>query len=567
MEEKTWCDLTGANADTRGKSAEKVVIKNGSQKKGTSGYSDDSVYVSYNLKGFWHQKNPFGQKGYSVFEIPEAGLDRRVGYPMLAREGLFIEIPLNAVFETIDVKIVEHKTIPGEYNFLPVPDDMPENRKISFKPNKKIYSLDDPYPETSVEFVETVNVMNVPCVHLCVYPFQYNPKSKKIKALTTIDITVHFTHIDSNEETRHIRDQRYKQDILGDTNEFSDQVNSAPRKRMLIITTGDLEESLNKYKGVKAITYDVSIILKEDILPLYPDKKEVDAIRSYIMEEDMKNPISYLILGGGIDKIPTHMIKLPVSRNKVACDNYYCSKDGSPLPQFCVGRFPASTPQEMAKIADFAAVHNQFSNDTCKTTIFTSYNDPKRGYEQCLEDIAEKLETISSEFAVTRRYDGKCNKDDLITSINKGAGFINYRGHGNYYKWQSKNGLSVKDVSTLNVGNNTPHVLSIACSTNGIHKKNCFGASWIKNLKAISFLGASAPSFTLVNHIFTKFLWEALQKPEITTIGDAFVWATIALYKNESENTANQIHINILEYLLLGDPTSDYMVDSISVNA
>ena len=79
---------------------------------------------------------------------------------------------------------------------------------------------------------------------------------------------------------------------------------------------------------------------------------------------------------------------------------------------------------------------------------------------------------------------------------------------------------------------------------------------WIKQLKAISFLGASAPSYTTVNHVFDKYLWEGIHQKKITKIGDIFVWATLELYRNKPDR---HTITNILEYLLLGDPSADYM--------
>lgn len=113
------------------------------------------------------------------------------------------------------------------------------------------------------------------------------------------------------------------------------------------------------------------------------------------------------------------------------------------------------------------------------------------------------------------------------------------------------------------MGKNTPIVLSIACSNNDLYHARCFGISWIKYYQAVSFLGASAPSYTYVNHSFDKFLWEAINSQKLSNIGDIYVWATLKLYQNDKSIYARK---NIREYLLLGDVSADYLADDISHN-
>jgi len=550
MSEKVWINLS--KTDSAGQAAEKIVMQTDYLGTDSSGI----VSISYHLKGFWNQDNPFGKKDLSLFDIPQAGFASEYGVPMVIREGLFVAIPQGSTYEKLEAKIIEKKELAENYDLLSVPKNVLETEETSFEPNIEIFSSDAEYPGIIAEYVDTVEIMGVQCVHLYVYPLQYKPKSKKINALTNILITVHFNRTDSVESTQQIRNPKYTQQLLGYPQKTDKLGTIGTKPRMLIITTTELAYSLRIYEGVKKITYDVSITMKEDILLLYPGKSEQEAIHSYIMAEDKKNHISYLVLGGGIDKIPTRMLRDP-SVGEIANDNYYCSTGdkNKPLPLFALGRFPVSTIPEMNDVVDFASYYNRFFNNKRKTAIFTSFNDSSRGYEQCKEDIAA---TLAGDFTVTKCYDGKCSKKELIEKINAGTGIINYRGHGDYDCWQSSNGLSTADVPGLKVERNTPQVLSIACNNNGIHKTNCFGISWIKNLKAVSFLGASAPSYTYTNHHFDKFLWEAIHKEKITIIGDIFVWATLALYRNYPDNLTTT---NILEYLLLGDPSSDYMDD------
>lgn len=161
-------------------------------------------------------------------------------------------------------------------------------------------------------------------------------------------------------------------------------------------------------------------------------------------------------------------------------------------------------------------------------------------------------ETIGNHYQVCKKYGGQSSKQDVINVINAGVGVLNYRGHGSEVEWQASNGLSKADVPGLANESMTPQILSIACLNNRIdHDAPCFGASWILAQKAVTFLGASRPSYTDVNHIFDKYLWDTIIHDGVKEAGRIFNLATARLYlNNPGVATEHNIHM----YLLLGDP-------------
>lgn len=589
MPKKQWVNLSGTAADVAlgGKVAKKRVKKPKARGRTSDAtwQSDEGVTsITYTLAGYFNQENPFGQEGFSLFDVPDATYSKKVGAPMLVREGVYVLIPDGMVFEKIETKIVKEEILPGEYKMLPVPADVPGTDTLRFEKDETIFSSDDLYPENPVEYAGLINLDGASCVHLYVYPFQYRPKSKQATALNQIDIKIYFTksRLDSVSDSSQGRPSRFLNEILGNEQDIAKHSRKADltegklKKRMLIITTEDLVPSLRKYEQAKQNTYNVSIVTKEEILPLYPSESsesEVEAIHSYIKAEDDRDHISYLILGGGLDKIPSKMLNIRKDGiGSVANDNYYCSKGDldDPAPLFSLGRFPVSTADEMDKVVDLAISYNQFFNDKRKTAVFATCQkyDYNRmgGYRECTEAIVEGLQ---DDFTAIKCYDGECTQEELVSEIEKGAGFVNYRGHGTNTSWHAGNSFSIKDIEALNVGRNTPHVLNIACNNNKIQEGECLGSSWIKNLKAISSLGASCPSYTMTNHDFNKLLWEAINLKKFTAIGDIFFEATRALYRNGKSNPEDPecimdddcVRVNILAFLLLGDPVSDYMDD------
>jgi hypothetical protein len=291
----------------------------------------------------------------------------------------------------------------------------------------------------------------------------------------------------------------------------------------------------------------------EDIVKKYPDVVASDeALRKYVMGEHHRSAIRYLILGSDVDKIPIHPVP-DIPFWSVFSDNYYSTEENSILPNFSVGRFPVSDAAAMSKLVNTLLSYREWYSEKRKNAVFSAHQDAL--YKECLDEIAGQVSGVVN---VIKRYAGESSKEELISAINQGAGFINYRGHGMPTEWTSSIGLNNDDIPGLTVGQNISHVLSIACYNNKINEPNCFGATWIRNGKAVSFLGASTESPTIVNQSFNKYLWEAISTGNFSIIGDIYISAILALYKNDTKGEQN-VKIAIQEYLLLGDPTADYL--------
>lgn len=503
--------------------------------------------ISYKVPGVWREEAPYDVSGYTVFNLPEAGYMTRVGGPMLVQEGIFVAIPPCTRYK--DMEIISSMTMElnGEYQILPVPKPILETETPEFIENEEIYA-GGMYPGIAAEYAGEEVVMGIRCAHIYIYPLQYEGKDKKAVLYTDIEIKVHFEPVDSDTEEPGFCPPAFRPLILG-SEKYETDADEKPR--MLIITTDKLQDSLKLYQGIKTFLYETELVLAEDIYKSYSQKKQDEAILEYLIAEHARKPLSYVVLGGGINSIPTHK-----DAEGFACDSYYCTDGTSVLPRFALSRFPADTPEEMTCLCDIASYYDRFYNETRRKAIFTAYND--KGYIQCKKDIASSMK---SGLEILERNDGSWTKKQLIDTINAGAGLINYRGHGGWNCWQSSNGLSVEDVRTLDVKKNTPVVLSLACSNNNLYKGVCFGVSWIKYEKAIAFLGASNPSYTYVNDAFDKFLWEAIDLEKLSNIGDIYVWATLKLYQNDQSYYAK---VNIREYLLLGDVSADYLQNDIT---
>jgi hypothetical protein len=532
----------------------------------TVGYTN----IKYVLNDLWHNNEPYGQVGKSTFNLPEAGMNDNPGHPMLPREGLFIAIPSNATITSVGVNENTKTIMNGKFDILPVPKPNLEGERLMFEQSSDIYDSDSDYPAISIEYAGDINVFGITCAHFLFSPLRYTPANGKIAAITQATIRVNYELNKNPEETAavetltqpHFAEQLLGYDIMSETSNLP---------RLLILTNQDLSGAMDKYREAKSAKYTVETVFYEDIVTS-PDDDAPELIYNFLKKYHTEKPIRHLVIGGEVNIIPTKLLvdEAKPLDPKVASDSYYCidTANDNYIPRFSISRFPASNVAELSGLCALALEYPTVSKDKRETAIFTTFSDNKtKVYDECKDDICTAVEASGRGINIQKYYDKSCSKKDLINAINYGVGFINYRGHGAWDRWQSSIGLNTMDVGNLRLGSDTPHVLSVTCCNSAIHlyPELCFGAAWIRQLKAISFLGTSAATYTTENNFFDKFLWEAICPPNIKTaglsvIGDIYFQAIVNFVRQFPANSRAQA--NIKKYLLLGDGTADYLEQS-----
>jgi hypothetical protein len=535
----------------------------------------ETTSVSYDLKGLWQGMLTHKDTDYDFFDTIDSGYMQEVGAPRVPQEGVYVAIPENAEVNEVKVVSKTEKELDGEFNILPAPKPVFEGEEEEFIPDKKIYDSDDLFPGKYIDFVGTKHMGGRKVAHILIYLYQYKPKSRKIIALESLELEIIYETkpgMDSTPVRRTPRKSPVDNLILdcesaqqtdavdsggADAQKLKDPDNAA---NYVIITTTDLESSFSIFAAAKSFLYQVKIVTLDEILAEFPNPAHDVAIRDFLIyaAANWHVPPEWVVLGGNINDIPTHM--QTDEGATFPSDHYYADLKGDMCPDISVSRFPASTPTDMKKICDTAAYYNRYNSSWRDNVLLTAYE--RDDYIQCKNDIAD---TIGSAFTVLKRYAGEASKQQVIDAIDAGVGFINYRGHGMPDSWSASNGLHSSDIPNLTNGDKTPQILSICCLNNDLdnytepgwppYQPPCFGINWIKDEKAITFLGASRPSYTSVNHLFDKYLWDGIINEGLSKAGNIFNWGTTKLYLN---NPGQSTKHNIYMYLLLGDPTADY---------
>ena len=174
-------------------------------------------------------------------------------------------------------------------------------------------------------------------------------------------------------------------------------------------------------------------------------------------------------------------------------------------------------------------------------------------------------------------------KGTLNNALNKGAGFVDFSGHGNTNVWATHphensliwlpaGGYFNYDVMGLANGDRLPIVVTGACSVSKYDKdENCFSWSWIKNNEGggIASFGATGLGYGYIAEYVTYGLIEKITietfrayKNGAITPGEMWTRAINRYMQNPGiENEAD--YKTILEYQLFGDPTLSISEDSL----
>jgi hypothetical protein len=348
---------------------------------------------------------------------------------------------------------------------------------------------------------------------------------------------------------------------LDSLSELDDEIhaglkNPELRGEFLIITTEELKNAVEPLATAKSKHHSTIVVTKKEIASEFPAPKEEESIKSFLKfaVNHWRDPPDWLVLAGDVEQIPTHItgfesavFGLPPN---LASDHFYADLWDDLAPEIVVSRLPTSDPDTMWKLCNLLASGSCQSGSWKKNLLLAAYEDT--GYINCSDDIAT---TAQTHFTVSKRYGGQSSSQEVKNDLNNGVVIANYRGHGSDFSWSASNGLKTADVQGLNNTNRIPLVFSVACWNAHIDMDGeCFGETWLRNEKALSFLGATRPSFTMANHDFNRYLFDAIVNYHLTRVGDIVNWAKAKLLLNYSP--AKYARDNVRMYVLLGDPTA-----------
>ena len=455
-----------------------------------------------------------------------------IGQPALPAYIKIIEIPQGAepVVEVLRDK-VEIVDLSAYGNHVPLfPMQAPVNKGAQSVPafayDRQVYAVKGYHAPELVRVEIMGESRGVRLAKLIVSPVEYEPVQNRLRVHTDLDFEIRFEGADYN--ATQAKKRRYRSNGFRVSETVG--VNAAAfRMAAHAAKANRMEEQPLRYAIVADPKFRDSlqgfITWKRqqgyDVVEAYTSDEQVgvtaESIRAYLKKlydnatEAAPAP-TYVLLVGDTDEIPPFPSRYPnlpeygIGNNHIT-DFYFVEYTGDTLPDAYLGRFSASTVEElmpqiyktmyMSRIDGVAA-------DFIDTTLLVAGNDerfnhsylnPALRYLQAYAAAEENVAAILYPAPASSSYD---MEDEIIARISAGAGQVFYTGHGMPYEWSEpkisttvlKDKIFNKDKYPMMVGN---------CCLSGKfnYSTPCFGEQLLRSVDkgAVVYIGATNNSY------------------------------------------------------------------------
>ena len=301
------------------------------------------------------------------------------------------------------------------------------------------------------------------------YPIQYNPATKTLRVYSRIDVDITSTNdiandnvlsrgsnsIKSNSEFMHI----YNDLFINSNNDTRFEYLSDEGSMLIICYDDFIDEmqSLVDWKNKKGI--------HTEIVGINEVGSSASSMQNYINDYYYENNLTYLLLVGDINQIPTHIV------NGAASDPSFGFINGDDsFAEVIVGRFSANNPGELQTQIDRTLDYELGPEliDHLNNALGIASNQGP-GYAGLSDDDFNDLlwNDFLSPFTYDSFegiYDGGGSVSQGVNAINEGVGIINYTGHAGQTGWGNGAALGVNDVNNLENAGKLPFIFTVGCN-------------------------------------------------------------------------------------------------------
>ncbi|WP_455392127.1 C25 family cysteine peptidase [[Eubacterium] cellulosolvens] len=439
---------------------------------------------------------------------------------------------------------------------------------------------------------------------LQIYPCKYNPNIQQVTLYHHAKIKVYFLDYATTGTTQ-----------TGSRAPRAGNDNTEPEVNFVILTSQPLLDELVPFaawktrKGLNTVIVDVNTIYENETFTGFDEPEE---LRNYIQFMHNTYGTDYVLLAGDYDTVPPRMCEDPnpyygADDGEIPADSYYAcisedstwDVDGDHIygelgdlddiyPDIAVGRIAINSEAKLASWVD------EMINYECEPiiekwtgkVILLGPNVHNEGdgaeqneyfYENYLKYIYESFDKFYESSDAGEPF----SRSEIIRSVNNGATFLNYLGHGGPTAWTYNYGYNKLfdkgDVNRFTNGHMKPVVYAMSCLTEWFDDPSdsgygnfgdCIGETFTENIDngGIGYIGSARTSVGSVGSGYGPFA-TGLQEDFIRqlsqlnfVLGEAFTDGK----KHYSESfghlfpdtrTSGEVQACWLEVNLLGDPT------------
>jgi len=474
--------------------------------------------------------------------IEEFGEIKTPGKPQLPQKIISIAIPLNAMPTKISYEILQHEELPESYDIIPASIPTCINNTIirnhfltEYAQNYNvIYTKDIKYPKENINFLRSSQYRNYHLLDFEIYPFSYNPLSKKLSYCSEASITIEY-QIEPDEVVLKNKEQTNIESIAEDIIYNYDQTHQwygsyKPLRQdmydFVIITLDSLTDAIEplvlweteKGNMVKVVTiswidemyqgYDLCEKIRNFLRDKYPnDAWGIEDVLIIGHWDDIPMRKTYQSMGMMDDENMPETdfyyaeLSLPDSESWDIDQDHKYAENADPIDFYAevsVGRIPWSDVETVQHICQKSIAFEQNTDPSFKNNILLLANlvdantDGATFMEYC---VNPDIHPWMQDWMKTRLYDrdSSYQKDYVLNHANVVSvwssgtfGIVSWHSHGNPYG--SGNFISVDDCQYLN--DEYPSIISAASCSNSDTNYPNIGQAMMKQ-GAIGFLGAN----------------------------------------------------------------------------
>lgn len=575
--------LVASIANAQWISLEKSAIIESIPKVSVLSNTKTSTIINIDLPGFTITNKRVAGLDYHQIDLLTDSNITEVGAPALPLVSNLIAVPDNAA---VSVEILETGAITTyeNINMLPARESWFEgDEETTYNKNMSRYSASEMYPAQQVTLGKPAIFRDYRIVRIAVSPMQYNPVTKQLSVASSIKVRLNYTNdreavnpkIKNTKAISPTFDKLYKSSILNydsivSTKSTEDEVHDL----MLCIVPDALYEDFLPYADWKKRTgIDVHITKFSDIgatatNPITIKNHITDAYNTWDV------PPTYVLLVGDDGIVPVKIYNSTYDSYSGAWENYFVEVDGDDyIPDMLIGRLTSKYNYRLKVLLNKFIKYEKEpyieENAWFRKGLCASNNayDSQVTTKEFTRDVM--LNDGDFTFVDAMMSDGGWGGEgcsygvgDVVSAINEGRSFVNYRGEGWYDGWHAScTPFGVSDLSSVNSGRKNTFFTSIGCGVaNFANSSECFGEKLLElgeefeQNGAIAFVGPTTNTHTAYNNKMDKGIYVGMFQEAMNTPGEAL--ARGRLYQmnvfGEDDNAVEHHH---RLYCVLGDPS------------
>jgi hypothetical protein len=540
----------------------------------------NSAVVKINISGFHLTELLTENKSYHSVSLLTEMFTNKPGFPEVPYIAEILAIPDQA---GVSVEIIEIGSVQVFKNIYlpPARESWIEGRpEPPYLENPDAFKSDQSYPPDFAEMDKPVIYRDFRISRLAIYPVRYSPATAELHVVNSITVSVNFGEGEViNPKTSRRKPiapsfaQLYRSsifnyqqmlDLLYDGREDGHDL-------MLCIMPDEFQESFQIYANWKRQSgTDIRITLFSDI---GANANNPDIIRNHISEVYFlwENPPTYVLIIGDDGVFPKKIVTYP--GYSFPWEEFFVAVDGNDyFPEMMIGRFTNQGDYRMQVMINKFMLYEQqpYTDDPdwfkkatlCSNNAYQSQVDTKRFAANVLLEDGNfiSVDTMMSD-GTGWGYGCTYSINDIMSALNQGRSFLNYRGEGWSQGWYATcYDFYTDNVSSLNNGQKFTFVTSIGCGVAMFNASggNCFGEEWVQlgSLTSprggIGFIGPTSNSHTTYNNRIDKGIYVGMFREDMDTPGQAMARGKLYMFNVFGNEYYVEYHYKV--YCVLGDP-------------